>query len=623
MNPTFVKNLKILRERYPDMAKRLAGAGSGAYHLISPKRSGPPNLAWSTPEKNVMFYDDSMDPLLHVKEVFKGASLERAPFVVLFGVGLGYQLLFLDQLMKDSDRLKRVLVVEKDMECLKMAMEVTDLSGPLSNPNIRILCESPEDDLFTQVKAAMDNLCYRYFKALRWVPWPASLEIDPDYYDAARRAIADMGDLWISLRGNEPYDTLASYENFFRNLDLYDKSPNLRCVENVFEKRPAIIVATGPSLKKNVHQLKLINNKAVIISVDASLKILQDQGIYPHFATTIERTPGINKFFIGLKNMEKTIHLVPSFAHPSSVHAHKGPKLFMTRRYKFFLDLGMEKDVIDMGLSTAIAGFELARLMGCDPIILVGNDLAQAPGGLTHAAGNAFGAKQSTFNVNTFTVPGNLGEDVVTCEIWYKCMKDYETRFATYEGTVVNATEGGARIVGTKIMPFSQAIESYCTEEFAPREKALSIVSQAKGSNPAKDNIHVLRDWKQNSEEAIAQCKKGLEIVGPLLRRLEALEDDMDFVLRSSVRHAMESVDSIISRLTMSPFIFSLQELFHTEIVPLVMEWEVAEDRFEDEDWGNAYRLKLAEFFMGAFGQLCLSLNEALDMGVEALTETN
>ena len=620
MNPTFINNLKILRERYPDMAHRLAGAGSGNYHLIASSNSSPPNLAWSTPEKNVMFYDDAMEPLMHVKKVFEGASLEKAPFVVLFGVGLGYQLLFLDQLMKDSDRLKRVVVVEKDLECLKKAMEVTDLTGPLGNPDIRLLCESPEDDLFTQVKAAMDNLCYRYFKALRWVPWPASLEIDPDYYDSARRAIADMGDLWISLRGNEPYDTLASYENFFRNLDLYDKSPSLRCVENAFANKPAIIVATGPSLKKNMHQLKLINNKAVIISVDASLKILHNMGLYPHFATTIERTPGIDKFFTGLKNMEKTIHLVPSFAHPSSVRAHKGPKLFMTRRYKFFLDLGMDQDVVDMGLSTAIAGYELARLMGCDPIILVGNDLAQDPQGLTHAAGNAFGTKQSTFTSNTFTVPGNLGEDVVTCEIWYKCMKDYESRFATFDGTVINSTEGGARIVGTKVMPLSQAIERYCTQEFAPREKALSIVSQAKGSNPAKENIHVLRDWRQNSETAIAQCVKGMEIVSPLLRRLEDLEGDMDFVLRSSVRHAMESVDSIIAGLTMSPFIYSLQEYFHTEIVPLVMEWEVALDRFEDEDWGNAYRLKLAEFFMGAFGQLCLSLNEALDIGEKALS---
>ncbi|MBI9074757.1 MAG: motility associated factor glycosyltransferase family protein [Desulfatibacillum sp.] len=622
MNSIFVNNLKKLRERYPEMAHRLAGAGSGNYHLISSPDNGPPNLAWSTPEKNVIFYDDTMAPLLHVKNVFEGASMEKAPFVVLFGVGLGYQLLFLDHLMKDSGRLKRVLVVEKDLECLKMAMEVTDLTGPLENPDIRILCESREDDLFTQVKAAMDNLCYRYFKALRWAPWPASLAIDPEYYDSARKAIADMGDLWIALRGNEPYDTLASYENFFRNLDLYDKSPNLRCVENAFEKKPAIIVATGPSLKKNMHQLKLITNKAVIISVDASLKILHNMGLYPHFATTIERTPGIDKFFIGLKNMEKTIHLVPSFAHPSSVHAHKGPKLFMTRRYKFFLDLGMDQDVLDMGLSTAIAGFELAKLMGCDPIILVGNDLAQDPNGLTHAAGNAFGTKQSTFTGNTFTVPGNLGEDVVTCEIWYKCMKDYEARFATYEGTVINATEGGARIVGTKVMPLAQAIDTYCTEEFGPRDRALSIVSKAKGSNPAKENLHVLKEWKENSETAIARCKQGLEIVGPLLRKLEAMEGDMDFVLRAGVNHAMQSVDSIIADLTMSPFIFSLQEYFHTEIVPLVMEWEVALDRFEDEDWGNAYRLKLAEFFMGAFGQLCLSLNEALEMGERALSQS-
>lgn len=619
MNKTFFNNLKILRKRDPEMADRLASAGSGNYHLIMPKKDHPPNLAYLGPEKNIVFYDNGKDPLLYVKKVFEGANLEDAPFVVLFGMGLGYQLIFLDKLMQESSRLKRVLVVEKDLECLKKAMEVTDLSSPLENSNIRLICESPQDDLFTLVKANMDNLCYRYFKALRWVPWPASMAIDPGYYSSARNAISDMGDLWIALRGNEPYDTLASYENFFRNLELYAQSPNLNCVENIFKKKPAVIVATGPSLKKNAHLLSLLANKAVIISVDASLKILHNMSVFPHFATTIERTPGIDKFFIGLSNMEKTIHLVPSFAHPSSVRAHKGPKLFMTRRYNFFLDLGMEDDVLDMGLSTSIAGFELAKLMGCDPIILIGNDLAQDPEGFTHAAGNAFGQKQSTFTGNTFAVPGNQGDEVITCEIWYKCMKDYEARIADFKGTVINATEGGARIVGTKIMTFAQAIDTCCTENFQPGNIALSAVNLAKSFNPAKDNIAQLRQWKNNCEHAISLCRTGLDMVGPLLRRLEAVSDDLDFVLRTHVRQVQESVDSIIAELTMSPFIFSLQEYFHTEIIPLVMEWEVAQDRFDDPDWGNAYRLKLAEFFMGAFGQLCFSLKESLDEGEKAL----
>jgi len=42
------------------------------------------------------------------------------------------------------------------------------------------------------------------------------------------------------------------------------------------------------------------------------------------------------------------------------------------------------------------------------------------------------------------------------------------------------------------------------------------------------------------------------------------------------------------------------------------MEWQVAHGRFQDKKWADAYRIKLAQNFFGATGQLCVSLRDVL-----------
>ena len=46
--------------------------------------------------------------------------------------------------------------------------------------------------------------------------------------------------------------------------------------------------------------------------------------------------------------------------------------------------------------------------------------------------------------------------------------------------------------------------------------------------------------------------------------------------------------------------------------LPFVTEWHVVQDRFQEEEWANAYRLKIAGEFLGATGQLCLSLQNTM-----------
>ena len=64
----------------------------------------------------------------------------------------------------------------------------------------------------------------------------------------------------------------------------------------------AIIIATGPSPSKQLPLLKDIQDKAVLISVDASLPILMQWNIKPDIAISIERVEATAKFYKNLSN---------------------------------------------------------------------------------------------------------------------------------------------------------------------------------------------------------------------------------------------------------------------------------------------------------------------------------
>lgn len=619
MNTIYHKNLTAIKKYYPDMLKSFLKCNDKAYHILFSNNNQGPNLIFQHNGEKKFFYDISSDPLLHVQKVFQKMGLEKAPFAVLCGMGLGYQLLFLYRMLCDKGPLSRIICIEKDLACFLKAMTVFDFTEVLADARVKLIVGSSRENLFVACQSFFDDTCYKFSKALRFIPWPASVAMDEEYYQSAKNAIKDVVSRWLSQRGNDSYDTLVAYENFFNNLENYSHNPNIYCVKDLFPKRPAIVVATGPSLNKNVHELSAVNRRAVILSVDASLSILHRNGIIPHFVTSIERTPGLEKFFRGLSHMEKTVHVVPSFAYPTTVSAYKGPKLFMTRPYAFFESLGMRHDMFDMGISTAIAAFETARLLGCDPIILMGNDLATAPGGKTHAQGCSFGQQQQKFSEQTFPVPGNLGGTVETCQIWYQNIKDYESRIAAFGGSVVNATEGGAKIHGTRIMSLKRAIQDYCRNDFDPRNQVLAKVRQSTNQTAFDFMYAPMAKMIKQSEDAIALCQKGVSLSRPMLITLEKRKESLSTSLIHSLHALLDDIDEILAKTSASDLIVAAQEFFYPESIPLFLEWQVAKERFSDPDWGDAYRLKLADEFFGTYGMLCTSLNYMLKDGMKRL----
>jgi hypothetical protein len=107
-----------------------------------------------------------------------------------------------------------------------------------------------------------------------------------------------------------------------------------------------------------------------------------------------------------------------------------------------------------------------ADYMSCSPIILIGQDLAYTNGKFhsdeTHI-------KEVEGENDTSTSDGTMVEDIygnmVPSRQEYILYKNWiEAMIGHHKINLVDATEGGAKIVGSKIMTLQEAIDRYCKE---------------------------------------------------------------------------------------------------------------------------------------------------------------
>lgn len=280
--------------------------------------------------------------------------------------------------------------------------------------------------------------------------------------------------------GNSIDDCLEGSLQNFQNLKYLLRSKDVRSFKNRFRDKPVIIVSAGPSLEKNIHLLHEVNNKAVIIATETILSRLLQEGIMPHFVTTIERTMPSYEYGYKGKNIPPDVTLIaPPVIKPMIFAEYKGELIIPLRDgirefmwWDEILNLG-EDAFVSMGDSTAHLAFGFAMQVGANPIVLIGQDLAFGEFGTGCHAGGTFYEDVGTnyakdpMQEPTETVEGYYGGMVTTNRLW----KSFKKWFELYiyhlreKAVVINATEGGAKINGAVQMTLKEVIEKYCCEE--------------------------------------------------------------------------------------------------------------------------------------------------------------
>lgn len=226
---------------------------------------------------------------------------------------------------------------------------------------------------------------------------------------------------------------------------------------------PAVLVSAGPSLDKNIDQLKEIQDNVFIMAVDTALNSVLAHGIMPDMTITIDGHKPLTLF------EDERINDIPmtvSLGSNEKVIRQSRAKRFYELREEEYLGIlygKLDKPIqgLPTGGSVANNALSLLVLMGFETVIFMGQDLAY-PGGVRHAF-DAYHVEHALVEgVDYYEVEDIYGEKILTQENMELYLKWFEAYIALMtQVRFVDATEGGVKIHGTEICTMWQMVEEF------------------------------------------------------------------------------------------------------------------------------------------------------------------
>lgn len=387
----------------------------------------------------------------------------RTLFIVI-GIGSG---IYIKKLHKKYPK-NNIILYEPDVVLLSKVLQELRLSEILSE-EVFFAAGETGDAVYTELIQRL--VIYDNMREIKFISIPNYENANILYYLAAKKHFVNHIERLMFGRNTTIADEGIRSDNILPNLFLYPQGYSVGQLKDCVrcctpEKRAAIIVSAGPSLDKNVKELKKAKNKAFIIVVDTALKTVLNAGIEPDLAVLID--PAKDPALFDREELLKIPLCVSIYANRKIMELHYGKKFFATRDVNFMGEIAekYEKElyVIHSGGSVANNAFSIAGIMGFKKMILVGQDLAY-PNGRIHSADAYEDEESLVMSSRYFEVEDIYGEKVYTEANMDAYRRWFEEQIAfNPDCHVIDATEGGAKIKGAEILTLREAIEQECAE---------------------------------------------------------------------------------------------------------------------------------------------------------------
>ncbi len=321
-----------------------------------------------------------VDPLAEAARLTDSIDLIEAPAVVILGFGLGHHVAALAQKMRKTGL---VIVYEPDIPMLRAVLERIDCSAWIEQTNLVIVEDEADRAAIHERLASAASIIAQGTKIL---PHPPSrLRLGP----RAAAFITAFTEVVAALR-TTTLSTLVhaatTCRNLLLNLDRYAAGDGILPLQNAASDRPALCIAAGPGLARNIDLLSTpgLRDRCILIAAQTVLKPLLRRGIRPHFVTALDYHEMSRRFYEGLT--EEDLRGITLVCEPkvnrAVVEAFPGSVRCLGND---FLDrvlgpLAREMGTLKAGATVAHLSFYLAQYLGCNPIILAGQDLAFSEG---------------------------------------------------------------------------------------------------------------------------------------------------------------------------------------------------------------------------------------------------
>jgi len=387
-------------------------------------------------------------------------------------------------ILKKCDETNKVIVCVPDVEVFYAACCQFDIRDLIEDKRLMLFLPEINEGIDEILKEQID---YTNSKLVDFFILPGQ---DVLYHEQCtcfmEQVLEVMRDIVVMKSTRETFNRKIPQHTLFHMKQMlrYSNYEQLRrtLVEEKALDLPVIIVSAGPSLDKNIHELKLAQGKAFIIVVDAALRSVLRAGIRPDMVCTVD--PNVpNRFYEGV-DLSNIIWSCTANTRPDIVSKY-GKKIFYYGYFcKYWSEelksaLGYDFPDIVSGGSVSIEAFMLAHYLGFKKIILIGQDLAFT-GGKSHTkgVGDALGNNDEYINSRCLMqVEGIDGTMLETDFQMFYYKQWFEKVFEKYkdELEVIDATEGGALLKGTTLRTLKEVIETECKRSVDIYQMALEI----------------------------------------------------------------------------------------------------------------------------------------------------
>ncbi len=352
---------------------------------------------------------------------------------IFLGVGLGLHI----QTIHRHIHAKSYLIIEDDLELFRLSLFTSAYSTLAQQANLHFWIF--DDEHFHQYVADflsdsfVDNHYIKFFH----------LPSHPDIkFKTLQSIVASQEHLTFSYTAlmNQYIKPLEHLSNKRAFLNISQPWQHRLLAEN-----PVLLVAAGPSLKKNITWLKQHHQKFIIVAVSASLALLEKEGIVPDIVIHIDG------FDVSLAHFDTLIS--PNFLdHSLTVFSasvlQEHVDRVNTQTCYFYQNLAQYKQNFGAVVGPCVGSQALGLLLklGVQQLYLLGLDLAlDQESGRTHTqehlqsktldlSKHAEVEETFTFASSTISVRGNFRETVMTTSS-FNISIDTVNRFIAKEKT--------------------------------------------------------------------------------------------------------------------------------------------------------------------------------------------
>lgn len=576
----YQKNIELLKEKRPkfyELYEKCISSEERAYpceEIISGKAKDGNNIFQVKREGQTVRLNSPYCPIQEAERwaaQFSGENLRVNAMMFGFGNGI-FPRVLLQHLKKDA----MLLLAEPCIDIFRLAMEQQDLCDIIGDERVLLCFEDINPDEFYDLLRQHTH----------WTNMETQIICHHTGYEILfQEAYRDFlysikkTDQMVQVnKDTQAYFSKKVVPNMIENMIYIKEGRIITDYVNVFPKDiPAIIVAAGPSLDKNIEELRRAKGKAFILAVDTAMRHLIQHGIMPDAMVTLD----VGKPFSYMD--DPILKDIPLFCILESNHEilefHQGIKIwFQGGTFQGEMFSKFDKHFVDYnaGGSVATAAFAICAALEFERIVFVGQDLAYQ-GDITHAGGEVSHVLNEEHGIQM--IEGIDGKPVKSRHDWVIYLDWFEESIEHIKDQieVIDATEGGAMIHGSKLMTLADVVDQYCIRE-------VDIASILLGQPPMfseeeyvlvvekiKNYSSELSEMERMAELAAKDCKKALRL----------LEKDPENLKLDRMQKRVLETTSRISEYE----IYALVDIYMSEIVNQYLSgvFVVSDDSHQDE----------------------------------------